>query len=398
MNPYLPLVSVIIPAYNTENFIGITLESVLSQTYKNIEVLVVDDGSQDRTSDIVKSIAQSDCRVILLQQSNVGVAAARNLAIKKSRGEYIAPIDADDIWYPQKLEKQVQLMLQAEPSVGLVYAWSVHLNEEGLLTGGYSASRLEGEVYTDLVYSNFLGNASVPLIHRICLEKVGYYNCQLKEQNAQGCEDTDIYLRIAEHYQFRVVPEFLIGYRKTFNSMSCDYTSMAKSHHLVLVDSQQRHPEIPSTIYQWSKSRLYIYLAAESKRCGDHWSTLFWLYKALQINPTNILYTGLYKMFIKSFLKLIAQPVTSLLWSDHRSWLQFKQSFRSNHQLITIADINRKMNKPKQLSWWNIFYKIKLERLACFLLSNQRVFLVKGKNIKYSLARTLKNSVIKRQL
>jgi glycosyltransferase involved in cell wall biosynthesis len=377
MNFDLPLVSVIVPAYNAETFIGHTLNSILAQTYKNIEVLVVDDGSQDRTAEIVKLIAQRDHRVILLQQANAGVAAARNLAIKKSRGEYIAPIDADDIWYPQKLKKQVQSMLQAEPSVGLVYAWSVDINEEGLLTGGYNASLLEGKVYIPLVYGNFLGHASVPLIRRTCLEKVGYYNCQLKEQNAQGCEDTDIYLRIAEHYQFQVVPEFLVKYRKTISSMSCNYTSMAKSHNLLLADVQQRHPEIPSTIYQWARSNFYKYLAGQSRRCGNHWSTLFWLYKSLQIDSMNLLCNKLYKMSIKSFLKLIAQPITSLLWSDHSSWLQFKQRFKSNHPVITIEDINRKINKPQQLLWWKPYAKVRLQRFSLVLQSNQPVSPIK---------------------
>lgn len=111
MKDNLPFVSVIIPAYNAEAFIGRTLESVLAQTYENIEVLVVDDGSRDRTAEIVASFAQKDSRVILLKQQNAGVAAARNLAIEKSRGEYIAPLDADDIWYPSKLDKQVQCIL-----------------------------------------------------------------------------------------------------------------------------------------------------------------------------------------------------------------------------------------------------------------------------------------------
>lgn len=377
MNYRFPLVSVIVPAYNAEAFIGQTLNSILSQTYKNIEVLVVNDGSQDRTAEIVKLIAQRDQRVILLQQANAGVAAARNLAIKKSRGEYIAPIDADDIWYPEKLKKQVQSMLQAEPSVGLVYAWSVSINEEGLLTGGYNASSLEGKVYTSLVYGNILGNASVPLIRRTCLEKVGYYNCQLKEQNAQGCEDRDIYLRIAEYYQFQVVPEFLVGYRSTMSSMSCDCTSMANSHNLVLADVQQRHPEIPSNIYQWSSSNFYMYLAGQSRRCGDHWSTLSCLYKALQIDSMNLLRNELYKMSIKSFLNLIAQPITSLLWSDQNSWLQFKQRFKSNHPVITIEDINRKINKPQQLLWWKLYAKVRLQRLSLVLQSNQTVSPIK---------------------
>jgi glycosyltransferase involved in cell wall biosynthesis len=122
INSKLPLVSVIIPAYNAEVFIERTLDSVLAQTYKNIEALVIDDGSTDKTHEIVELVAQLDPRVILLKQQNAGVAAVRNLGIEKSHGEYIAPIDADDIWYPQKLGKQVKCMLKGGSSVGLFYA------------------------------------------------------------------------------------------------------------------------------------------------------------------------------------------------------------------------------------------------------------------------------------
>lgn len=351
MNSHFPLVSVILPAYNAEAFIGQTLAAVLAQTYRNIEVLVVDDGSGDRTAEIVESIAQKDHRVILLRQSNTGVAAARNLAIQNSRGEYIAPIDADDIWYPQKLEKQVQCMSQAEPSVGLVYAWTAHIDEKNLPTGVYDAYNLEGWVYTALVYSNFVGNASVPLISRTCLKQVGSYNCELKEHNAQGCEDWDLYLRIAECYQFRVVPELLIGYRQIISSMSCNHTSMEKSYHLVMTDVQQRHPEIPTTIYRWSSSFFYTYLLGKSLKSGNYWSTLVCLYKALKLDFAVFSNPGLYKVFFVSLLKLAAKPVLSLIWKDHRSWLQFRQRFRSAHQAITISDINREINKPQRLPW-----------------------------------------------
>ncbi|MEG4110054.1 glycosyltransferase family A protein [Microcoleus sp. S13_C5] len=97
------LVSVIIPACNADNFITKTLEPVLSQTSQNIELLVVDDGSTDTTAEIVQSFAQEDSRVSLFHPSNAGVAVARNLAIEKSKGEYIAPINAEDIWSPQNL-------------------------------------------------------------------------------------------------------------------------------------------------------------------------------------------------------------------------------------------------------------------------------------------------------
>ncbi len=306
-----PLISVIIPAYNAEKFIAKTLESVLSQTYQNIEVLVVDDGSLDTTAAIVKSFAQKDSRIILLQQSNAGVAAARNLAIEKSKGEYIAPIDADDIWYPQNLEKQVKCLSSSTYSVGVVYSWSVDINEQDLLTGGFYNSTIAGEVYTQLVYKYFIGNASSSLIRRICFEKVGGYNCQFRLENAQGCEDWELYLRIAEHYQFKVVPEYLVGYRIITRSMSCNYAAMAKSHSLIMADVRQRHPEIPSSIYRWSSSSFYIYLAFRSNSSGNYRSTLSWVYRAFKEDLLMVLLRhNLYVLSIQSLLRIIVLSLT----------------------------------------------------------------------------------------
>lgn len=351
-NSCSPLVSVIVPAYNAEAFIDATLDSIVAQTYTNIEILVVDDGSKDHTASIVASFAERDRRIKLLQQPNAGVAAARNLAIEHSTGEYIAPVDADDIWYPQKLEKQVQCMLQADPSVGLVYTWSAYINEDGVLTGGSHSSNAEGAVYVDLLFGNIVGNASNPLIRRVCFEQVGGYNCQLKAQNAQGYEDGDLYLRIAERYHFRVVPEFLIGYRQTLDSMSCNYAAMAKSYLLTMADVQQRHPEIPAMAYRWSCSRFYSYLAQRSYQGGNYGSTLIWFRKALSLDLVLLSRRQTYKLLIGSFFKLAAQPLTSLLWSNHRSWLQFKQ--RSKSKLVTSSaqaeQIRTQTNVPKKLA------------------------------------------------
>jgi glycosyltransferase involved in cell wall biosynthesis len=151
----------------------------------------VDDGSTDTTAEIIKIFGQKDSRIILLQQLNTGVAAARNLAIQKSKGEYIAPIDADDIWYPPNLEKQIEYLTKSEPTVGVVYSWSVDINEQDLLTGEFYNSTIAGEVYQALVDQYFIGNASSSLIRRACFAKIGGYNCKLKAENAQGCEDWD---------------------------------------------------------------------------------------------------------------------------------------------------------------------------------------------------------------
>lgn len=345
----LPLVSVIIPAYNAETFIEKTLHSVLYQTYQNLEVLVVDDGSQDRTPEIIKSIAQQDKRVVLWQQKNAGVAAARNLGIEKSQGEFIAPIDADDIWYPENIEKQVQCFLESEPSVGLVYSWSVDIDQDDVPTGIFRAAKIEGEVYFTLVGHNFIGNASSSMIRRDCFEQIGGYNCQFKEQDAQGCEDWDLYLRIADVYQFRVVPEFLVGYRKMTNSMSRDYTKMAKSHTLVMQSVRQKHPEIMTALYGFSSSSLYIYFAHQSNSSKDHKTTLFWLYQAIKFDSiTPWIRPSVYLLVLKSMLGLFFQLYIPRSDGD-------KNQSLNNKKTITLEEIK---NKKIEIKFKEVISKI----------------------------------------
>lgn len=328
-----PLVSVIIPAYNAAAFIEKTLISVLSQTYKNMEVIVVDDGSGDRTTDIVTAISQQDPRVILFQQPNLGVAKARNSAIRHAQGEFIAPIDADDLWHPQNIEKQVQCLLKTDSSVGLVYAWSVDIDEQDLPIGEFRASTIENNVYKTLICHNFIGNASAAVMRRDCLEKIGGYNEQFREQDAQGCEDWELYLKIAESYQFRVVPEFLIGYRKIINSMSTDYPKMAKSHALMLESVQEKHPEIPSALHCLSKSSFYMYLARQNDLHSNNEQTLFWLYQALKNDwITPFFRYGLYTLTLKSLGKSINQKLKSLLGFELKTTLDIKPKVKYKQQ------------------------------------------------------------------
>ena len=342
----LPLVSVIIPAYNAQLYIERTISSVLAQTYRNLEVLVVDDGSKDNTARIVEDIARKDPRVTLVQKTNGGVAAARNLGIEKSSGEFVAPIDADDIWYPQNIEKQVQAMLRGGDSVGLVYSWSIDIDEDDIPTGAFRAPRIEGEVYTTLICHDFIANASSCLIRRVCFQKVGNYDSNLKKQNGQGGEDWDMYLRIAEQYQFRAVPEFLVGYRKLPNSMSCDYASMAKSRELIWQSIAKKYPKIPGVIYSLSTSSFYMNLAYQSHRCGRAKTTLYWLYQALKIDwITPFLRSSLYTLAISSFLQLVVESVKSSTVSKNDSAVQSRSQSNSGERqksAITLSDLRNK--------------------------------------------------------
>jgi glycosyltransferase involved in cell wall biosynthesis len=240
-----------------------------------------------------------------LDQANAGVAAARNLAIAHAKGEFIAPIDADDIWYAENIERQVQCMLRSDNSVGLVYSWSVDIDESDALLGGFRVAEIQGNVHATLVCHNFLGNASASLMRRSCLEQVGRYNPALRSQKAQGCEDWDLYLRIAAQYEFRVVPEFLVEYRKLSASMSCDYTQMARSHALIMQTVRQQRPELPPFLFRLSSSNLYGYFAHQSHRCQNYRTTLYWLGQVIQADPvTPWIRIGLYLLLIQSLLGL----------------------------------------------------------------------------------------------
>jgi glycosyltransferase involved in cell wall biosynthesis len=304
-----PLVSVIIPAYNAEASIRQTIQSIISQVYQAIEILVVDDGSEDQTSAIVRELAQNDVRLRLFSQPNLGVAAARNAAIAHARGEFIAPIDADDIWHPHNLAMQVKCLLASSFRVGLTYGWSLDINTMGDCTGGFRAARIEGNVYKTLLCHNFIGNASATLIRRSCFETVGGYNTEFRLQKAQGCEDWDLYLRIAEQYEFRFIPEFLIGYRKLNCCMSNNYSVMARSHALMLQSVQDKHPEISVALHQLSKSSFYVYLAYQSNQGQQYRATLYWLYRALRADwITPWFRLGVYRLLVSSILWGVIQP------------------------------------------------------------------------------------------
>jgi glycosyltransferase involved in cell wall biosynthesis len=337
-----PLVSVILPACNAEAFIGQTLESVLRQTYTHLEVLVVDDGSRDRTAEIVRTFAKRDSRVVLLQQDNRGVAAARNLAIQKSRGEFIAPVDADDLWFPEKLEKQVRSLMKAGPEVGLVYTWSLCIDERTRLLSSCARWEAQGDVLRALLFCNFVGSASVPLFRRSCLEQMESYYPDLRARNACGCEDWGLLLRIAERHHFAVVPEYLVGYRAVPGSMSTDAQSMARSYDAIISEVKARRPELPDELYRWSRSNFYRYLAGVCYGTANYRQSLLWIVRALRLDAAVWLSPWAYWVLGMSAIGLLLHPLTTLFFS-RQSFLRFAgRALRARHRPVpSLAEVER---------------------------------------------------------
>lgn len=218
----VPLVSVIMPAYNTARYIGEAIDSVLSQDYGAVELIVIDDGSTDGTLDVVRSYGD---RLTLLTQKNQGSAVARNAGLAAASGEYIAFLDSDDVWLPGKLTRQVR-HLQENPEIGLVYArWRVwkpsnddHYPpaEEAIRALGIPAGEGEptgivadrsGWLYNRLLFSSLLHTITV-LVRRTLIDAIGPFDAELKRG-----QDYDYWIRASRLTEIHQLDRVLALYR-----------------------------------------------------------------------------------------------------------------------------------------------------------------------------------------
>ncbi len=281
----VPLVSVVIPAFNASEFISETLESVIAQTYTNLQIIVVDDGSTDDTATIVNRYAEIDSRITMIRQDNAGVAAARNAGIHKSTGPLVVPLDADDTCFPDRIAEQAEAMRKSGPETGVIYSWSARIDVDSNLTDRINASRYEGDVVPELLFGNIVGNASASMIRRECFERVGDYDTSFFERDAQGCEDRDLYLRIAEHYRFTVVKKIHVGYRQTSQAMSCDHARMRRSHDVMVERLRARSPYLSRKLLRQSDAFFLLYLGRISRVGNDARASLAYFLKAAIKDP-----------------------------------------------------------------------------------------------------------------
>ena len=298
------IVSVVVPAYNAERWLAATLAAAASQTLREIEILVVDDGSTDRTPEIVMEHARRDPRVRLIQRKNGGVGAARNSGILEARGKYVAPLDSDDLWYPEKLELQVACMEAGGEQMGFAYCWSEKIDVSGRLLTPCIPYEIAGRVYRSLILRNFVGSGSVPLFRAKALETTGLYLDRVGQRGEEGCEDWDLLLRLAEHYDIGVVPRSLIGYRQVPACMSLNARGMSVSYEVVMERAKARSPEIPRRVFRWSGGNFYSYLVSKCYLADDYPSCLRSILKAVTADPMLLANRRFYMMGLKSLIRL----------------------------------------------------------------------------------------------
>lgn len=203
--------SVVITSYNYGLYIRESIESVLSQTYDDYEIIIVDDGSRDNTKEIVSTYS-SDKRIKYFYQDNAGQPKAKNRGICESCGEFIAFLDADDIWMPTKLEKQ--FILFADPEVGVVYSRRQWIDPNSVEISGNERILQRGMILDHIFVDNFVCFSS-SVIRRSYLEQVGYFD----ETLPMGI-DYDLWIRLASVCKFDFVGEPLVKYRTGHSNLS----------------------------------------------------------------------------------------------------------------------------------------------------------------------------------
>lgn len=222
-------VDVIIPVYNGERYIRQALASVLSQDHAPNRIIVVDDGSTDATAELVQGYA-SPIPIQHLYQANRGPNAARNTGIAKSTSEYLAFLDADDEWFPEKLSRQLRVFQAGElKDLAAVYSHYAIIDESGAVCEDAYLVPLDpanrGRIFDRLLPGNLItGSASGILIRRECLDRVGEF-----DESLRGCEDWDMWLRLAQRYQFDYVAEKLVKIRSHDGNAQLDSNLMFKN-------------------------------------------------------------------------------------------------------------------------------------------------------------------------
>jgi len=268
----MKLVSVIVPTYNIEVYIAETIKSVLAQTYSHFELLIIDDESPDRSVEICQQF--NDPRIKIISQKNRGLAGARNTGIRHAQGEYIALLDGDDLWLPEKLASHVQ-HLENNPDIGVSFSRSEFIDGQGNSLGIYQMPKLKDITPDHLLCRNPVGNGSAPMIRREVFEDIcfqddlhgSFENCYFDEHFRQS-EDIECWFRIAAQTNWKIegVPKALTLYRVNGEGLSANISKQLASWEQMITKHRDRSPELLAEWENPARAYQLRYLARRAVR------------------------------------------------------------------------------------------------------------------------------------
>jgi glycosyltransferase involved in cell wall biosynthesis len=279
------LVSVIIPAYNRASTIIRAIDSVLNQTYKIFEIIIVDDGSLDNTKQLVESI--KDKRMVYIKHPrNEGGAAARNTGIKVAKGQYIAFLDSDDEWLPEKIEKQLNLFRKLDNSFGVVYTGFYVIKKNKIIKE--FTPRKKMYVLNDLLMSNCIGTLSSVMV------RVEYLNIiRGFDETFKSCQDWDLYIRLSKLCKFDFITGCLVKYHETDDSfrISNKRQAIVSGHEKIFEKYNNEINNLPIEL----KALFFNYLGRKYLETGELKLALCKIFKAFIVSNNYIYLLKIFK-------------------------------------------------------------------------------------------------------
>lgn len=278
-----PTVSVILPTYNRAHLIGRSIQSVLDQTYKDFEIVVVDDGSSDNTKEVIDSF--SDMRIkYVRQQENRGASAVRNIGIKLAKGDYIAFQDSDDEWFSNKLEKQMEAFENVSSEVGVIYTDMLRINNKGEIKYWYSPI----VTYDNLINPRTLDyqvagiGIQSTLIKKECFNRVGYF-----DEKFPRFIDLELFIRLSKYYHFYHIKQPLVKYW-TVDGISSNNKTLPIARKLLL---EKYCDEINKNRKYLANQ--YIIISRALRRTGRFTEGMNYIVKAFKVAPLTIIFLPL---------------------------------------------------------------------------------------------------------
>lgn len=230
------LVSVIVPVYNRAHYVGATIDSILEQTYSNIEIVLVNDGSTDNSLEVLNEYQkQEPAKIVIIDQKNQGQVASRNNAIRQAKGKFIAFLDSDDLWKPEKLALQIPLF---GGNVGLVYSGIDNIDEHGKIVSTELCNEsIVGNILPQLLIRNRMTGGTV-VVTKKALDEVGLF-----DEAFNAAENWDLWIRVCLKYQAALVNKALVQYRVHPGNMSKDRTLMLAAKEDIVKKHCSNKPE-----------------------------------------------------------------------------------------------------------------------------------------------------------
>lgn len=278
-----PRLSIVIPAYNVAAYISVAVQSALDQDFRDLEVIVVDDGSTDATPLVLAALARQrrDPRLRILRQENAGLSGARNAGIEAARGAFVGFLDGDDIWLPGKAGRHMQAMLR-DPGIGISFSHSAYLREDGVPTGGQLRAEKARPTLHDMIRRNHVGNGSAAVVRRVCLDSAGLFRTDLR-----ACEDYELWCRILHRtpYRAQLVDAPLTLYRQRLASLSYDHGKFVAQADAAMHCLRAAMPTVPQWIFDAGQAEHYRIAAWKAATSGADAAARRLLRRALQRRP-----------------------------------------------------------------------------------------------------------------